>query len=237
MYPEIDELCVLLKKYNVQFWLSMGNLLLHVRDKKIVKRGEDLDFGISSDSVCKLNKALKELDDDYFIKRITVNKKLVSIKLFPKNSTLNPIDFSIFYINLVDDNLWCILPVKHPDSKNRANIFLYKILNYIYTKYLMITNIGGYPCPTSLPSIIPFSLLYKYSIFSYSSNIIFPLNEEEQNIPLPCRSDLFLSETYGEWRVPVKKWDFWYDQKNLKKLSRKRIENKMKEIENDHSFE
>ena len=197
----------ILQTNNIGYWVDQGTLLGLIRDGKLIGHDKDIDFSILDEDLYKLEKVISEIEKEGYRLR---NKQYKNYKfkykfIPPTSDDLRTLDINVYY-KVKDLFAWS----SQPHIINR-NSFFYKVVRSIiffyWTRIATKVKIDRFPFSIISETFtwwIP-AMHFEQIIFDESNKVFIPKNYEEH-----------LKLHFGNWKLPVKRWNFINDDKALK---------------------
>lgn len=196
------------QKNNIKHWVDQGTLLGLIRDGKLIEHDKDIDFSIWDEDIAKLEKVIPDIKREGYKLRILQYKEYkFKYKFIPPSSDddLRTLDINVYY---KAKGLFAWSSQPYIINKNS---FFYKVVRKAMLLYWtrIATNVKIDKIPWSIISEtftwwIP-AMHFEQIIFDERNKVFIPKNYEEH-----------LKLHFGNWKIPVKRWDFINDDKALK---------------------
>jgi len=221
------EVCEMLQKQHINFWVCHGTLLGIVRERRLLPWDHDIDFAvwdnetskeeifnIFSGNGYKEEKIFGDMDCLHFYGE---NKK-IDVSFYKVESDLSSIKWAIAPQSFISKiYLYCIQVIWEGTDKNivlSTNIFK-KIAQIILNKLSLLFKFV-------LPSKIK-KVLYSYAIklmhytgYSYPTDLmkLHTIQYKNTQIQVPIDSEKHLEFTYGDdWKTPKENY-IWHEEAN-----------------------
>lgn len=207
-FSRLKNVCVILDKIKINYWIDHGTLLGFVRDSNFINWDRDIDLSIKGEIIEEFDRLISE------IKRIPDSVILVTnrgIKIMSKN--LRTIDISYYAYN--QTFFWKVLK-SFPSKDLKFKYYCYTFLHVIYFRCLnfyinrahsrkksfMLTNISKLKFLRDL---------FAKDLYSRVPNFFFDefvnLNVDGFNFNVPKNPINYLTYRYGsDWGSPKIMW-------------------------------
>lgn len=207
----------LLNAKDIDYWIDSGTLLGIVRNGDIILGDNDIDIGIWSKSINELKNCLQTISKhDYRLLSQCIGGLTFKIILIPRQSkSLKRIDFHIY--RRCSNYAWS------PSYIIRANKYSKKSIKYYFTgliKHLLLLmrNINRKIANSeSLNSILLYYILDIKTWWIPSDFFEQQIYLEKHKLFVPMNYNNYLTFRYGNWHQVNKKWNYWIDDRGLKK--------------------
>lgn len=92
------DVCHMLDAENIDYWIDDGTVLGLVRDNSLIQGDGDIDIGVFSKDVYKIDKLEPEIEKRGYTKHITTYKNGERIKVSFRNDGRRPINIKAYYV-------------------------------------------------------------------------------------------------------------------------------------------
>jgi len=192
------------EKNEINYWVDSGTLLGLVRDGKLIKGDNDIDIGIESSELIRFLKVYEDcFINKYNHKKYYYKNRVYKVKLFSETHKKS-IDINLFYKN--DDFFFC--PQVIYNEIKKSSYFLRTIRRISTIILEMKSNKNIHYDKGLIKYFVKMGFWKIPSKYIEKTNFI---KIDEININAPVFKEEYLTERYGDWRIPCKDWVFCRD--------------------------
>ena len=192
---------------NIKYWVDQGTLLGLIRDGKLIDHDKDIDFSIWDEDIDKLEKVIPDIKKEGYSISVSQykNYKFKYTCVHKSNKNLRKLDISV-YRKVKGLFAWSPQRITAEKRSFLCKILI-RIISFFWLKNTKRILIDRFPLSIISETFtwwIP-AMHFEQIIFDERNKVFIPKNYEEH-----------LKLHFGNWKVPVKRWDFIHDDKALK---------------------
>ena len=218
------DVCDLLRKNRINFWICHGTLLGIIRENRLLPWDHDIDFAVWDHETDKnyiidimLSHGYQQeaITEDMDCLHFVGEEKKVDISFYKIKDNVASIKWAVYPTDIIGR---LMVFVSNNISKNNDEIsndysIPKKVLLTIIRRFSLVL---GFVLPNNLKNIINKQAMkkIKYTGYSYPLEIMQIKNIEYAGIkiPVPFDSEACLKHTYGkDWKTPQKNY-IWYEE-------------------------
>jgi lipopolysaccharide cholinephosphotransferase len=202
-----------LEKLNIYYWCDSGTLLGLIRDGKLIDGDNDIDLGILSNDINKMDELvnkIKSINCKIFIG--TFKGDIFKYKFTMKKLGERRIDINVF--RETNEYMWCPQPI--PSKKLKTRKPYYYLLHFL--QYRIVDRLGF--IKNNDYSKFPRKHLRDFAYWVIEKKYfkkVKNLTIDGYKVKIPCNVEDYLTGRYGNWKIPNPDWNFQRDDGMLKK--------------------
>lgn len=220
---EITNLIKMLESNNINYFLDSGSLLGLARDRLFLKNDQDIDIGIITNHNFDL--LIDELiENGYRIVEFYWKKYMYKCKAIPQENNYKYIlDFQLYF---KDDNFLCC-----PQMVFKQNLTFFGKIKQKFIRYKKGNKHALIFRRITKLYVNRYNRVFNYYVWKIKKEYAMSYSKISGFRVFSNFQD-YLSERYGNWKVPVKNWDFTKDDGCLQKMISDEFLVMMKKYEN-----
>lgn len=194
-----------LEKLNIYYWCDGGTLLGLVRDGKLIEGDNDIDIGILSKDIGKMDKLVSKLKNNGQAYTYSNKGNIFKYKFDLKELGNRKIDINVF--RKKNDYMWCPQAISSEGLRSRR--ISYRLINYVTFRIYQLGFLKNKEF-----SKFPWNYTYKFAYWCVSKkyfNNIQTLKVESYTVKIPFNVKEYLYGRYGNWKVANPDWNFQQD--------------------------
>lgn len=213
MSIQLRSIITLLNEHPVPYWIDFGTLLGLMREGKPLEHDRDIDICIWAKDEDRLRTIIPSMKKmGYRMKIRSYYGMDFNYKFFPeKHSGLRKLDINMF--RRAGEFAWCPQPHPIPNTYKGLRFQLFRIVRGILWWVLKIP----YPFISRVSlTAWPFCRFINVDTWwvpaHYFENLV---RLKEWKCYIPKEWEKYLTSKYGDWKTPVKEWNFWIQDRVL----------------------